>query len=328
MELKDSGKYRYSAMQYGYNQDTTNRNRMSDNDRWFYSYPEKLSKIKTLKEECIRAAKLIRDRTDLPIHILMSGGCDSTIIAESFRLAKIPFTGVICRLTDGINEYDICKAINYCEQYSIKHYIIELDIFKFWKEDILEYTIPVQARSPQVSVQNWLIDQTDGFPIRGEGTVALMSKPPDIFAYEKEQLQVVEKWLIHRDRPGVSSFFKYTKELWVAANIDEAMIKWMEFAKTTPSGTIDSKHDMFSKWCPSVTKRPFIYYQRFVGSPKMISRVDYTGFELITPIDRKYRDEICTLFPEAYDETILIPYKEYLNEMTGGEPIESFMEGR
>jgi len=316
IELKYSGKYRYSAIQYGYNQDTSSRNRMSDSDRWFYVYPEKLSKIEsTLKEECIKTAKLIRDQTDLPIYVLMSGGYDSTIVAESFRLAKIPFTGVICRLTDGVNEFDICKAIIYCEQHGIKHHIIELDVFKFWENNLFEYSTPVQARSPQISVQNWLVDQVDGFTVRGEGTIAMISEPPNIFVFEKEQFHCGEKWLIYRDRPGVSEFFKYTKELYVKSLTNDSVFEWMKQAKNEPLNVNDHKHDIFREGFPDIKPRPFIYYQRFTKTPKVISRCDYTGFELIAPIDREYRKELCALFPESYDQVYLIPYDKYINEM-------------
>ena len=99
----------------------------------------------------------------------------------------------------------------------------------------------------------------------------------------------------------------------------------MELAKNKPSNINDHKHNIFKEGFPNIKPRPFIYYQRFTKTPKVISRCDYTGFELIAPIDRKYRNELCALFPESYDQVYLIPYDKYINEMTDGEPLESFM---
>lgn len=59
------------------------------------------------RAECIDAAPEIRKSTNKKLVLAMSGGVDSEIVAESFRLANIPFSTVICRFTIDLNSHDV-----------------------------------------------------------------------------------------------------------------------------------------------------------------------------------------------------------------------------
>jgi len=329
--------YYYSSMKFGYNGDlNSHRNRKSFSDVWFAEYPDELSrKPFPFLEECIATAKLIRDNTSLPIYVLLSGGHDSIGVAESFRLAKIPFRASIAVFDKGMNHYDIIYALEYCKKFSIPYDIHKLDVEKFWENDLLYYAEPVQCRSPQWVVQNWLIDQVDGYPILGNGepwtykgthpfltnqNVTSMEWIRD----EGETAQFNEKWLIHEGREGCGKFYKYTKELKVSALLDPVIIQWMKsHRETTETLSLDEyKNEIYPLWFPGIGTRNPIYYPSFTGNG-VVSRTDYTGFELMSNLDKKYRKILTDMFPKEYDSYVAETYVENLKHMCDGK---DFME--
>jgi len=329
--------YYYSAMKFGYNGDlNSDRNRKSISDEWFIEYPDELSrKPLPFLEECIATAKRIRDTTSLPLYVLLSGGHDSMGVAESFRLAKIPFTAVIAEFDKGLNYYDIIYALDYCKKFSIPYDVHKLDIEKFLERDLLYYAKPVQCRSPQWAMQIWLIDQVDGYPIVGGGEhytykgIDPLGKTTTIklewMREEGEGSQFNEKWLILKGREGCGKFYKYTKELKVSALLDPMVIQWMKSHRETKRAvSLDTqKNEMYPLWFPGIGIRNPIYYPSFIGEQRIISRTDYTGFELISNLDRKYRKILTDLFSEEYDSFVGEPYVENIKHMCGGK---DFME--
>jgi len=328
----------YSSMKFGYNGDlNSHRNRKSISDKWFYAYPDKLSrKPLPFLEECIATAKAIRDNTSLPLYVLLSGGHDSVGVAESFRLAKIPFTAAIAVFDKGLNHHDVTYAFDYCKKFSIPYNIHKLDVEKFWEENLLRYAKPIQCRSPQWIIQNWLIDQVDGYPILGNGEPWTYKgahpflknqnvSAPEFIRDEGEAAQFNEKWLIYRGREGCGKFYKYTKELKVSALLDPVIIKWMKFHReTNETVALDRyKNEIYPLWFPGIGIRKPIYYPSFVGKLRVVSRTDYTGFELISDLDRKYRKILTGIFPKEYDSYIAEPYIKNLEYMCDGK---DFME--
>ena len=332
--MENSMKYHYSAMKFGYNGDlNSDRNRKSISDKWFYAYPDKLSrKPLPFLEECILTAKIIRDNTSLPIHVLLSGGHDSVGVAESFRLAKIPFRAAIAVFDKGLNHHDIIYAFDYCKKFSIPYDTYNLNVEKFWENDLLYYAEPVQCRSPQWLVQNWLIDQVDGYPVLGNGepwtykgiNPFLIDQNiigTEFMREEAEATQFNEKWLIHKSRDGCGKFYKYTKELKVSGLFDPVIIQWMKSHRETKTTiSLDKyKNEIYPLWFPGIGIRKPITYPSFTGKLKVIKRTDYTGFELISDLDRKYRKILTDMFSKEYDSFIAETYIENLKVMCDGK---------
>ncbi len=328
----------YSALKFGYNGDlNSDRNRESNSDKWFCDYPDiLLRKPLPFVEECIYTAKLIRENTSLPLYILLSGGHDSIGVAESFRLAKIPFKTAIAvfetKSYKNLNYYDVSHAIEYCKQFSIPYDIYNLNVEKFWENDLLYYAEPIQCRSPQLLVQNWIIDQIDGYPILGSGEPWVYkgerwSKDVGHMIFmssEGEQYQHNEKWLIHKKREGCGKFYKYTKELKVAGILDPLIINWMKrHINIHKAISLDRfKNEIYPKWF-NVGARIPIHYKSFTGKRRTVTRSDYTGFEFISDLDRVYRNILTNMFPGEFDEYQDEVYIENMKHMCDGK---DFME--
>ena len=58
------------------------------------------------------------------LYIAMSGGIDSEFIARTFLELKIPFTPIICKVSD-LNELDIWWAFKWCKENNLEPVIVE-----------------------------------------------------------------------------------------------------------------------------------------------------------------------------------------------------------
>lgn len=64
----------------------------------------------------------------------LSGGIDSEFCAEIFYKLNIPFRVISLRLFDGLNNFDINYAIDYCKKRNINHTIVDLTYEQLAKE--------------------------------------------------------------------------------------------------------------------------------------------------------------------------------------------------
>lgn len=315
-KLPYNGLY-YDAMEWGYDGDPkSDRNRQNSKQQWFCNYHRLKRPPLSWDEECLETARTIRESTNLPIIVLLSGGIDSMVVAESFRLAGIPFIAATYKLVSPAgrkcyNMHDIKWAIDYCKYHSIKHKIIPLNIKRWWKNELIECAEIIQQRSPQFSVISWLIDQVDGYIVAGNGEPWWYVKDSKVWASDGEQYQGIEKWLIYRNREGTGKFFKYTTELKISGMIDPYFLSWIKSAVKLNRRCIeDQKEFIYNKYF-NVGFRPEIEYER-VKNPGKGKRKDYGGFEFLTKEDLKYRPRLEKMFPKEYNQFQDEPFLENL----------------
>lgn len=332
----------YSCLNWGYNGEIGTLNRKSKDDNWFFFYDQITRVPYSWKKECIETAKLIRDNTDLPIEIFLSGGVDSVCCCESFREAGIPFEAITIDFDH--NQHDIKYSIDYCKYYGIKQNIIKIDIKEFFEKSLIEYADYTQTRNPQMVFQAWMVDQSQGFPIFGLGEVFLCTgrsknskfkgypQAPfnggKVLTFEGEQYQAAEKMLRVRGRKGINKFFIHTPELKVSALLIPELIGWIKTAKKRQQQDTDSydpeiKSNYRGVLCrmyfPNAGYRPPIDYIRFKGTPKKITRNDYTGFEYISEMHRVYQEQLFNRYPEEYTQFYWHPFLDKLKMLCGNK---------
>ena len=340
----------YSCLNWGYNDNLNVKYRKDEHDRWFYNY-NKVKRIPlTWKEECLKTAKLINETYNIPINILVSGGVDSLVCCESFRLSNVPFTAVIFNFK--YNTHDIKYAIDYCKNYEVKYKIIDIDIIDFFENKLLKYSEYTQCRNPQIVFQAYMTEFIEGLPVFGLGELFLcLGQIPNskfkgceqapvndgkVLTFEGEQYQAIERLLRYRNRPGVPKFFIYTSELKLSLLINPIILEWIKNAKANKQQDTDYfdprlnsnfKSIFYLHYFPEVGTRPAISYKRFKGLPKIISRNDYTGFEYISDRHRVYQDELFKKFPEEYNQFSWIPYIDKIKSLcSNSELIENVYE--
>lgn len=76
--------------------------------------------LMSLREELTLAAKQVAHKAQgRPIYVMFSGGADSEVILEAFRLADIAVTAVINEWEDGLNEHDTRAAKRYLDRVKL-----------------------------------------------------------------------------------------------------------------------------------------------------------------------------------------------------------------
>ena len=248
----------------------------------------------------IRAARLIGDTADAPIHVLFSGGVDSEVAMLSFLSAKVPITAAIMRFKDDLNAHDIGFAIRFCERYHVPYRLYDLDILKFMDERLLDYTVPTRCNAPMMAATMWLVDQIDGYPVLGQGE-CLMLRPQRrrrlkhariasyqdvIFDENRWALQESETcngWYRHfllRNRNGVPGFHQYTPEQILSYVRDPLVVKNL----SAPD------HASNEAW------KLRMYQQYF----PLAERPVYSGYEKVVEAIQRYRVGHTARFPFAH----------------------------
>lgn len=240
------------------------------------------SRVGDFREECRRAACLVRDSTDLPLDVLFSGGCESEIVVRSFLAAGIPIRITIMRFKNDLNRHDIQYALDFCRQRDLEFKLIELDLLDFWENRAPAYAEKSKAVSPQFPPLMWLCDQVDGFPVIGSGecfvgirdaeqpgSVARRGEP--WYLHEEEKSASWYRFLIADGRPGVPGFFQYTPEL-MYAFLDE------DWTRRLAAGLVPGE-------VANERTKLKVYKKHF----DLEDRPKYTGYEQVMEHDRVFR---------------------------------------
>jgi len=298
-------------------------------DKYFRQYGKLTRTPLNWRDECIYTAKLIYEEAKgEPIRVFFSGGMDSNVVAESFRLAGVPFSVVTIVWGDNWNWHDMKFAVDWCEAYSIKHILIQCDVIKFWESsDCFDIGHAVQARSPQYCLHLWGMDQIDGFPIIGLGEADLAREnkgDPLCYDIDTEHLRVWERHLIHRNRNGAGSFFKYTPELKVSQLLDDYIIDWANNPQKSKL-LKDCKNESYQTHFPNLITRPPI------NSRYGDDYTDYNGGEFLPKkamdAEDAARSELMKHFA-AYNEAIVVEYNTQMKELLTEELFQEFINKR
>ena len=295
--------------------------RKSKKDKYFRKYGKLTREPLPWREECIATAKLIYEEANGEIPFIMfSGGMDSQVVAEAFRLAGVPFNVVTVELNNSWNWHDMRFAVDWCNTYNIKHTILKLDVIKFWESgEAWDIGYPVQSFSPQFCVTSWGIDQVEGFPVVGYGEADLIRNkkiPNRAWDVDTEILRVQERYLLYKKRHGAGSFFKYTPELKTSQLLDRETIKFANNIEYTDTGLQYHKNEIYISHFPNLKPRPEIVSKWRKGR----EYTDYNGFEFMPKYALEAEEVIRTELQKhfGYYEEIYVDYDEQMENLTTG----------
>lgn len=305
--------------EFGYNQIAFNT-RQKESDHWWVRYGRSKKQPLNFGRECLRTAKLIRQKTSLPIQVLFSGGVDSEVALKSFVGAKIPVEAAVLKFKHDLNLHDISWAIRTCEEFAIPYRIFELDILKFWENDALQFADATSCVSPQLLSTMWLVNQVEGYPVLGSGECLLVRRDapppgePERSSYGEETWELYEKekiasWyrhfiICHRD--GCPGFFQYTPEIMLAYLWDPMI--W------------DLCHNnLYGKYTTASIK--LLAYQRHFRS--LQPRPKYTGFENVMEQDAKFRSFLKKRYPGC-DQVVKTSFQDLVQTLIpkDGDPTQ------
>ncbi len=278
------------------------RHRISEHDVFDWIAGKITRRPNTFKEECIHSARLIREVMSDPITLLYSGGYDSEIMMESFRLAKIPFKTVFCKYENNLNEHDLKYAEDYCNAYGIKLEILPLDLLKFWESDAFDYARLIGSCSPHFTVLPWMMDQLDGCIIASTMDIEFRLEDDGIWrdiTYESCDASWI-RFAEIRQREIVPAFSQYTPE-----QIAASLPLFEEYANGNEPGN------------NTMCYKPYIYGPEFRLTP----RPKFHGFELLEEeseiLREEYRKELF-----IYSGVVKILYQDYERILGIGEDFD------
>lgn len=280
----------WNHFKFGYN-GKENTRRQSVKDQWFAVYGRCKRSPKNFYHECLITARRIAEIANQPIWVLMSGGIDSEVVAQSFYLAEIPFNVAICRYRGGLNEHDYIYAVQFCEKYGVPYQFYDLDILRFWNSEGLQYAIDSQCISPQLIAVMWLMDQVPGYPVLGSGE-CLLEKKQNSCEWELWEKEKVASWYRHlqlRGRPGCPGFFQFTPEIMLSYLLDpdvQAM-----------------KANLDPRIVSSTQIKQGLYKKYF----DLEDRPKFTGFERVIHEDLIFRSYLKSLMPDS-DQVYKVSY--------------------
>lgn len=294
--------------EFGYNGQSFNF-RTSVDDRWWVKYGTCTRKPMGFGDECLITARMIRDRTHLPIHVMFSGGLDSEVALRSFVQAGIPVTAAICRFAHDLNIHDISYAVIVCEALGVPYKFYDIDLIRFWYTDAYEYAIRTYAISPQLITTMWCADQIDGFPVMGSGEPYLVKDVPLGYKakesdytrttwslWEKEHIAAWYRHFMMRNREACPGFFQYTPEIMYSFVTEPPVVDLVNDTKRGKLSTLNSKAE--------------VYGRHF----SMIPRQKYTGFEKVPELDYQHRERMRRISPLA-EQVHRTEYRTLLDDL-------------
>lgn len=228
------------------------------NNPWRVTYGKCDQNVMTWRNECIRAAKLIRESNKEDIKVHFSGGIDSEIVARSFLLANIPFSVVICRHDNNKNLHDIKYAIKFCEENNVDYKFVDLDRDWFINEGCIPYIKKYKTSTISIPQYFYTFERTGGCPVLGLGDIYLHKNYGRYYISEFKHIFSIFEYLNMNNMEGIPYFFKYTPELIISfLNID-IVKKWMKDNKNIQDYICNRniKHEIYASEFPELVKRP------------------------------------------------------------------------
>ena len=279
--------------------------RTNSQQKWFVKMGVCERQVLDWRSECVRAAQEIRASTDLPIVVCLSGGVDSEVVAESFRMANIQFECAVMRFQNDLNIHDISWAVIYCERHRIPYKIYEIDIQKFLRDEGLQIAIEAQSITPLISAQiklMTLIQQSGGFPVTGTGEYHIRYVN-DWRLSESEFMAAFERYFVLHPGPGVIRFFRWSPEI-VLSYLLSPFIRQM-VARPGPHPQFDLN-----------SLKLKIYGQAW----SLVERPKYFGGEKMRKFHDELLNELKSRFIDSMQE-VSWSYREIVEKLAGTNPI-------
>jgi hypothetical protein len=270
---------------FGYNERVFS-NRQNLQDTFWVSYEKCQRPVGDFKSECLIAAQEIYKTYGDKIRLCLSGGMDSEIMAESFRLAKIPFKAVIMKFYDDLNLHDIQWAIDYCLKHNLEYEFYHLNALDFLNsENFNVISTKTGCVAPGIVFQiKMVLDLTArGYiPIVGAGDCWF--KKINEFWYLSHSEVYTSLWRaqLQYQFQAVMRFFQWSAELVYSFLIDPTVLKMCRNEIPNITDHMPIKNEILKKY--------FSYMER----PK------YTGVEKLQKISDDIRKELVIKLPTSY----------------------------
>jgi hypothetical protein len=255
------------------------------------------------RDEHLEVARLVAERTNKPLYVLLSGGVDGEIVARDFLKLGIPFAAISVKHKQNTNSYDMEFAEAFCKEYGIEHKLVELDIEQFFTDGFEKY-VEQGYRSTNLFFYQQLflfeeIEKLGGFGVSGEGDQSYCTVNGEICIKFNPSFMILQEWCNNNNTKHELAFNRSTPELFAS---------WM---KIDLIDYLLQKPEYFMNHYYDSTEKILVYHRYW---PIMRRRNKSSGFE---QIEKKLRfpkeHELKIRFQDIKD--IYVPVKTIKNEL-------------
>jgi hypothetical protein len=269
-------------------------------DPFSVEYDKIENRVFSFKDECIISVQnaLRKNKKQLPIVVMMSGGIDSELVAESVRLSGNPFKCVIGRLLTEVNgeriifnSHDFVFAENWCKKNSIEVLYCDIDIYKQCSL-LAEYALSASSFSPQYACHMYLMkwcSDNGMFFLAGNGEMDIVLRDNNYYMMDEQREMALGEFCKINNLSGEFQFWKQD------GRIISSFLKFPTVKRLMASGVerlLDFKHQCFSD--------EFVFDYR----------KKQTGFELIQEWDYHLRTYL-KKFNGKFDEKYYTPISHF-----------------
>lgn len=272
-------------------------------DPFIVEYSPSITPIFDFKTECTMAVNkaLSKNTNNLPIIVMMSGGIDSQLVAESLLLADISFKCVIGRLQGKIennisifNKHDFEYAERWCSSNNIDIVYCDIDIFKQEKL-LMEYALLSNGFSPQYAchmyIMKWCADNGYFF-LAGNGEMDIILYNNEYHMMDEQREFTLDNFCKLNNIPGVFQFWKQDGRL-ISAFLQLPTVKTLMGKRV--ERLLDYKHKCF------------------LDVFQFEDRCKNTGFETIQHWDSILRNYL-KKYTGQYDQKFYTPISHFQNK--------------
>lgn len=245
----------------------------------------------SFREEIIETARFIKNSTDRPIYIALSGGIDSDVVVRAFLEANINFTAFTAIHSEGTNKHDVDLAFKLVEKFKLKHTTVELSARDFFTNGFKQYkNSGYISRNIFRYMQLFILDEItklNGCAVLGGGDASGYCNINDEVHFKwNRDYAVPLEWMENNNQQHFPYFYMTTPEITAA---------WLEhpFIKLLTSNPIYYKSNRYGY----IPEKALILHRDW---PDLQRRTKFNGFEKMLdiriPIEQELRSEI----PESY----------------------------
>lgn len=238
------------------------------------------------KEEIFNTASFIRQNTDKPLLLCLSGGIDSEVIARAFIELGIEFTCLIASHKEGTNGYDVWHALKFCNNRGVKYIKYDIDFHEFMTTKVYEYIEQgFKVATPLLFIIHLMeiADSMDCTAVIGLGEHQFLNIDNSPCLLHNENYTILLEWMKAKGRNHFPHFFNHNPEI-VASYIQTDLMKFLlKDPKYFP--TYGTDYTILS------LEKILIYHNYW---PNMRRRKKYGGFE--DPVVVKLIDDFNSKF--------------------------------
>lgn len=313
--------------------------RESPNDKWWIKYeiihPPKLQ---TWKESCLETAKEIRNRSLIAqkkIAVCYSGGIDSEVVAESFRLSGIEFELWTLRFSHYLNSHELQWVEKYAQKYQIPIKYIDINPIEFYQsEKFRSRTFQTRCFFPMLTLQMEIMEKASisgYFPVVGSAECYLEnSSSRGWLFFEREIYASLYRFQILQNFSGVCGFFQWSPELIINFLRDplvEILIKEnpLEVQKSENSSNLNSEINLNKadfKFVHGIRATSEIKHEIYKQHFEIEKRPKYYGWEQFSNVEKDLRIQYSQIFQDSQGE-VKIEYTSIKSAFLEGRSIEA-----